>query len=347
MAIIDRVKFDGLRSRDWIVFKHPADNLVVGTQLIVGEGQAAIFVKSGRVCDLFNAGTYTLSAVNLPILQSLVNIPFGGQTPFTAEIYYLNVVSNLDLQWGTSDPIQIIDPKYYTRLRVRAFGQMGLKLSDYSLFLKELIGVLGPNDIVKFNLIIDYFKGVLVQKLKAVIADIIINQKISALEISAKLDSISETAIERIKPEFSRYGLSIVNFFIKSINFPEEDFEQINEILKNRAEFEIMGDSRYVTKRSFDVYDHAASNESGVAGAFAAGGVGLGLGTAMGYKMQNTINTEAVLDSIKCTSCGISIAGGTKFCPECGASLAPKTCQCGVKLPAGAKFCPECGKKVD
>ena len=58
MAIIDRVKFDGLRNRDWIIYKHPAEDLVLGTQLIVGEGQVAIFVKSGRVCDLFTAGTY-------------------------------------------------------------------------------------------------------------------------------------------------------------------------------------------------------------------------------------------------------------------------------------------------
>ena len=65
VAVIDRIKFDGLRSRDWIIYKHPKDNFVIGTQLIVGEGQAAIFVKSGEICDLFNAGTYTLENVKL------------------------------------------------------------------------------------------------------------------------------------------------------------------------------------------------------------------------------------------------------------------------------------------
>jgi membrane protease subunit (stomatin/prohibitin family) len=376
MAIIDRIKFDGLRSRDWVVYKHPAEDLVYGTQLIVGEGQIAVFVKGGEVCDLFTPGTYTLDTRNLPILKSIVNLPFGGKTPFTAEIFYLNTTAKLDLNWGTSDPVQIIDPKYYTRLRVRAFGQMGLKLDDYETFLRELIGVINPADIMKFDKVVDFFKGILIQKIKTIIANVIINQKISALEITARLDDISNYTLELITPEFARYGLSVVNFFIKSINFPDEDFEEINEILKNKAEFEIMGDNRYVTKRSFDVYDHAASNESGLSGTFAAGGIGIGVGASMGSAISNTVNTRAAIDNALircpscntensskskfccecgkvleqppkvCISCGASIPGNPKFCPECGAQMGTKTCECGAVISGSTKFCPQCGKKL-
>lgn len=376
MAIIDRIKFDGLRNRDWIIYKYPAEDLVYGSQLIVGEGQAAIFVKGGTVCDIFGSGTYTLDSKNLPILKSIINLPFGGKTPFSAEIFFLNILSKLDMYWGTSDPIQIIDPKYYTKLRVRAFGQMGLKINDYSTFFTELIGVVNPADIIKFDVVMDYFKGILVQKIKSIIADTMLNQKISALEISAKLDTISQIAKNKISSEFNKYGLSVVNFYIKSINFPDEDFEEINEILKNRAEFEIMGDNRYVTKRSFDVYDQAASNDSGIAGTFIAGSVGMGIGGSLGSNMQSAVNTQAVIDNAKimcpscnfensagskfcsecgklleppkklCGACGAEIPGNPKFCPECGAQLGTKACSCGAQLPANTKFCPECGKKV-
>ena len=101
MAIIDVVRFDGLRSRDWIIYKYPSDQLVLGTQLIVQEGQIAIFVKGGMVCDIFHAGTYTLQAQNLPILKSLINLPFGGRTPFSAEVYFINSTTKLDLSWGS------------------------------------------------------------------------------------------------------------------------------------------------------------------------------------------------------------------------------------------------------
>jgi membrane protease subunit (stomatin/prohibitin family) len=75
MAMIDRVKFDGLANREWLVYKHPSDKLVFGPRLIVGEGQTAVFVRSGRICDIFTSGTYTLSAQNLPILQGVLNLP--------------------------------------------------------------------------------------------------------------------------------------------------------------------------------------------------------------------------------------------------------------------------------
>ena len=85
MAIIDVVRFDGLRSRDLLISKYPSDKLVLGTQLIIQEGQAALFVKGGMIADVFYPGTYTLTTDNLPVLNGLVNLPFGGKTPFSAE----------------------------------------------------------------------------------------------------------------------------------------------------------------------------------------------------------------------------------------------------------------------
>lgn len=351
MAIIDRVKFDGLSSRDWLVYKHPSEKLVLGTQLIVNEGQVAVFLKGGKICDTFVPGTYTLSTGNLPILNAVVNLPFGSRTPFTAEIYYINTVTKLDMNWGTSDPIQIIDPKYFVRLHIRAFGQLGLKILDYSLFITELIGSLKQADAVKFDKILEFYKGVLISKVKTIIADIIINQKISALEIAARLDDISKIALEQLAPEFEKYGFKIANFYIKSINFPEEDFEQINKILEDKAAFEIMGDSRYTTKRSFDVYEGAATNNGGVAGAFVAGGIGLSAGLALGGNMNNVVNTAqstAQNIEIKCSKCNALSKEGSKFCSGCGESLEQSVCpNCKATINAGAKFCNACGLSLE
>ena len=349
MAIIDVVRFDGLKSRDWLIYKHPSEKLVLGTQLIVQEGQAAIFVKGGAVADVFYPGTHTLSTNNLPILKSIVNLPFGGKTPFSAEIYFVNTAVILDINWGTFDPIQLIDPKYYVKLRIRAFGQMGLRVLDVVTLFKEVIGGMQKNDIVKFDKIKEYYRGILVIKVKSAIADAIITNGVSALEISVKLESLSDKVKENVISEFEKYGFTVVNFFIQSINFPDEDFEKINKILENKAEFEIMGDRRYATKRSFDVYEGAANNQSGVAGAFAAGGIGLGTAIGMGNMMNQTIGNPLGKeeDTKECVSCKARIPAGSKFCPECGANNSELTCECGKKLSPGTKFCPECGKKVE
>ena len=83
MAIIDRIKYDGsTNGLQWLVHKYPSEQFVLGSQLIVGTGQEALFVKGGEALDLFGPGTYTLSTGNLPVLNKLVNLPFGGKTPF-------------------------------------------------------------------------------------------------------------------------------------------------------------------------------------------------------------------------------------------------------------------------
>lgn len=129
----------------------------------------------------------------------------------------------------------------YVKLRIRVFGQMGLRVLDVTTLFKEVIGGMQKADIVKFDKIKEYYRGILVIKAKSAIADAIINNGISALEISTKLESLSEKVKEQISPEFEKYGFTVANFYIQSINFPNEDFEKINKILEDKAAFEIIG----------------------------------------------------------------------------------------------------------
>ncbi len=383
MAIIDVVKFDGLKTRDWIVYKHPSDQLVLGTQLTVKEGQVAIFMKDGQIADIFEPGRYTLSTENLPILRGLINIPFGGTTPFPAEIYFLNTLTKLDIPWGTADPMQVIDPKFKVKLRIRAFGQMGMKLSDYRTFFTELIGAMPKSDAINYERIYDFYRSLIIQKVKVIISGMIINDQISALEIQPRLEEISDKVKVKISEEIAKYGLNVTTFYVQSISFPDEDFAKVNRILEDQAAFDIMGDKNYVTKRSFDVYQDAARNEGGVSGAMAAGGMGIGLGAGMMNAMQNQMpnpmmqqsmqmqaaamqkcpncgadnpsnskfccscGKPMVIAKITCPGCGAQVNEGSKFCNECGMSLVPKVCECGATLAPGSKFCNNCGKKVD
>lgn len=353
MAIIDRIKFDGMQNgSEWLVYRYPGESFVMGTQLIVNEGQVAVFVKGGQAHDYFTAGTYTLSTSNIPLLQGIINLPFGGKTPFTAEVYFINKTSKLDIAWGTIDPIQLIDPKYNIKLRIRAFGQFGMKVDDYRVFLTELIGSMNPLEMVNYQKMIQYFKGVLIMKTKSLIAQAIINNKVSALEIAASIDDISKFCKEEISGEFERFGIKVVNFYVQSINFPDEDFEEINKILRDKASFDIIGDQRYVTKRSFDTMETAAGNEGGLAGTFAGAGLGLGIGVGLGGSaagMASQVNVAANPPSaagIQCPQCNKTNAEGVKFCCECGTRLIepPMLCaECGQEVSSDSKFCGHCG----
>ncbi|MFA5523438.1 MAG: SPFH domain-containing protein [Tissierellales bacterium] len=353
MSIIDVIKFRGIPNRDWLIYRYPGEDFSTGSQLIVNEGQVAIFVKGGRALDLFLPGTYTLSTNNIPFLKSFINIPFGGRTPFTAEVFFINTTAKLDILWGTTDPISLIDPKYNVKLRVRAFGQFAMKIMDYRLFLTEIIGAVGDGQVVKYDIVTKYFRGVIVSKIKTIISDIIINQRISVLEITPKLEDISKEATERIAGEFNRFGINIINFFISSINFPDEDFDVINKILGEKAAFDIIGDNRYNIKRSFDVMETAAGNEGG--GSIASAGIGLGLGAGAGLAVANTFATAAgsVMNTpgqtISCRKCGVAIQEGVKYCSNCGekASIAKVECfSCKTLVDENVKFCPGCGNSM-
>lgn len=130
MNIIDRIKYDGsTNGSDWFIYKCPSEQFVLGSQLTVGPGQEALFLKGGEIMDLFVPGTYTLTTGNLPILNELVNLPFGRKTPFSAEIYYVNKTVKIGLKWGTSTAIPLEDPKYGLPLHIRARGQYGIILN--------------------------------------------------------------------------------------------------------------------------------------------------------------------------------------------------------------------------
>lgn len=383
MAIVDVVKYNG--SPDVFAWKFPNSELSTWTQLIVNESQEAILVKGGQICDVFQAGRHTLDTANIPILNKLINIPFGGRSPFSAEVWYINKVFSLDVKWGTSTPIQLQDPKYKVFIPVRAFGQFGIQIKDSKKFLLKLVGTLPQFDKAT---LVKYFRGLYLTRVKDVISTYLIHKNISTLEINAYLNEISDYLLENIAPYFDDYGIMLSSFFVNDINIPEDDSAviQLKKALAKRAEMDIVG-YNYQQERSFDTLEGAATNPGSMQSGFLGAGIGLGMGVGVGGMMgqqfggiaqnlnvnetkecpncknvigkderfcnrcgfdttaQSKESEKADNAVIKCSSCGRVITEDTKFCPECGHKYNP--CQsCKADIPEGAKTCPQCGAAV-
>ena len=279
MAIIDIVKYE--QQEGVIVHKFPSCDLRWGSQLVVYPGQVAFFVKGGTVCDKFTDGTYTLKTNNIPLLNKIINLPFGSDSPFQADVWFVNLLQLLSLKWGTETPIQLEDPKYEIIVPVRAHGQYGFKISDAEKFVFSLVG-----NIPNFNeaQLQSYFRGLLLTRLTNIIAKKIITDKISVLEIPTHLQELSLYCQDELTPFFSDYGVEIMLFNIISINIPEDD-PSLSEIKKAKnlsARLRIAGRDNYRMERSFDVMDKAAENESGTGAAFINAGLGLGASLNLG-----------------------------------------------------------------
>lgn len=288
MAIFDVIKWEA--NNQEFCRKFPSNDLRLGSQLVVYTAQTAFFVKGGQICDEFTTGTYTLKSENLPILNKLINIPFGGKSPFQAEVWFVNQVTRLDLKWGTPTPIQLEDPKYHIIVPVRAFGQYGVKIVNPRLFLETLIGNMNSFTADSID---SYFKGKLVSNLSSIIAQKIIRDQISILDVNAFLMDISEHCNAEINRQFEKYGINLVDFSIMSINVPQDDssFIKLKDAKAVMARIDLTGRDIYQMERSFDVLDKAAENTG--AGAQVMGfGVGMGIGNVMNGVANSSINTN-------------------------------------------------------
>lgn len=349
MAIVEVVKYNG--KPNMMAWKYPSEELGTWTQVIVNETQEVVFVKEGRVLDVLKAGRHTLSTENIPFLSKIINLPFGGKSPFTAEIWYVNKVFALDVKWGTAPAIQLQDPKYKVFVPVTAFGQFGIRVIDSKQFLTKLVGTLPSFD---HDVMVKYFRGLLVSNVKNVISGYLVKKDISILEINAYISEIGEELESKLKPELDKYGIELVNFYVTSIEAPEDDSSviKLKEALSKRAEMDIVGYD-YTTARSFDTLESAAKNEGSGSNLMNAGiglGMGLGAGTQFGTQMNsvssklNTSNEKKERNKIKCNKCGNEVEENQKFCPECGEKIGNFCKNCGAKLAKkGQKFCPECG----
>lgn len=295
-GIIDRVKFDG--DEDQVIWKFPHDNLTTKGQLIVNQSQQAVFFKEGAYLDTFGPGTHTLTTDNIPILQNLINLPFGGETPFTAEVWYVNCKAFKENLFGTATPIGVRDPEYNFVIPIRAFGQYTFRIIDAKKFLVNIVGTdfeMTTEDIQ------DKFQAPLISKLSESLAEYAIEKRVSVLDMPAKNSEISQVCKDKIQQSFNDFGIELVEFFLESINYPEDDpnVQKINLAYAEKASRSIEG-TTYAQDRTFDVMEKAAEND-GAAGMGMGMGVGMGMGSAMGYTMGNTMNTQANVGQAQAT----------------------------------------------
>lgn len=290
MALVNVIRWEANTSE--LVHKFPIEDLKVGSQLVVYPSQTAFFVKGGKICDEFFCGTYTIKSENIPLLNKVFNLPFGGESPFQAEVWFVNQISLLDCKWGTASPIQIEDPKYGVIVPIRAYGQYGLKIGNPRVFLERLIGNMPTFSTEK---VVAYFRGVILSKLTAIISQKLYADNLSIININSHVEEISDYAKSKLTDVFAEYGVELEMFNAIAINVNEEDpsFQKLKETKDSLARIQIMGKENYQMERSFNVLDSAAENEGGgMIGAAVGIGAGVGVGTQIGAMVKEHINTN-------------------------------------------------------
>ena len=244
-------------------------------KLIVRESQLAVFVNEGEIADILGPGTYELETKNLPILTKLQHWDHGFQSPFKAEVYFINTKRFINLKWGTKNPIMLRDPEF-GMVRLRAFGTYAIRVTDPQTFMTEIVGT---DNLFSTDEITQQLSNIIVSKFATVMGD----QEMAALDLAKNYEKLGTFITAKISPFFEEYGLSLTNIFVENISLPEA----VEEALDKRTSREITGDLddhiKYQTGQ-------ALGNENGGG---ASDMVGMGAGLAMASKMANSLNSTS------------------------------------------------------
>ncbi len=287
MSVVDIIKHNF--SDNELIYKEPKDDLTLGSQVIVGVSQVAFLVQGGKILYEFQSGTHTIINENVPIISKLVNLPFGGQSPFKCEIWFVNLVAKLDIKWGTSMPFQLEDRKYGIVVPVRSYGQYGFQIYGPRLFFEKLVGTLGAFSSDKLN---EYLKGKILSELTIIVAEDLEKNQISVLDMPSRLSLLSDVAKDRINEVFISFGIVLVSFDIVSLNVPETDpsFLKLKESQAISAKIKILGLDVYKMDRGYDVLEKAAANDGANIAGFLNAGIGLGVGLGLTQKMNTDMS---------------------------------------------------------
>ena len=252
-----------------------------GAQLIVREGQKAIFVYRGAMADTFDPGNYELKTENLPVLGTLQGWKYGFDSPFRSEVYFINTRPVTSLRWGTPTPVTVRDPDF-KMVQVRANGLCVVKVANPEIFMKEVIGTDSSVDV-------EEIAELLRRVISLAFSDMVMATKLGVIDLQGRQvelsDKLREFVQERVDDE---YGLEIPSITM-TISLPDEITAAMTRGVARGVEEGGFLDN----VGSMDRYQQAMAAEAMVAaagnpgGGVAGAGMQLGLGVAMGGQMAN------------------------------------------------------------
>jgi excisionase family DNA binding protein len=259
-------------SRDTLSYRFPDDDKAIknGAQLIVRESQQVQFIYVGEFGDTFGPGKHTLTTDNIPVLTRLKSWKYGFNSPFKADVYYLNTRLFTGNKWGTANPIMMRDNDLGI-VRVRAFGTYDFRIVDPRLFLKEVAGS-------DQNFRLDEFTDTMRSRIVSVFADAQASAKIPVFDVASRYTELGEALLPLINPVIAaKYGIEIASFIVENVSVPPE----VEQAIDKRSSMAAVGNLNDYVK-----FQMAQGMEKGGGSAGAATELAVGLSIAQQIMQQ-------------------------------------------------------------
>lgn len=219
-------------SRDTLSWRFPDDDKEIkrGAQLIVREGQIAQFVYLGQYGDTFGPGKHSLMTDNIPILSKLKGWKYGFESPFKADVYYINTRLFTGNKWGTSNPVMLRDQDFGV-VRLRAFGTYDFRVTNPQTFLREVVGT-------DQNFRLEEFADTMRSRLVSAFSDALATSQVPALDVASRHSELGDALLPVINPATTaKYGIEITSFIIENVSVPPE----VETAIDKRSSMSVIG----------------------------------------------------------------------------------------------------------
>ena len=316
----------------------------LGSQLIVEESQQAVFFRDGKALDTFGPGRHTLATQNVPLLTTLLSIPFGGTSPFQSAVVFVSTKTFLDLKWGTKEPVVFRD-RELAMVRLRAFGKYAVRIVHAQQFVNSVVGTMGAYTTEGVE---NYFRDVIVARL----TDVLGENLTTIFDLPKLYDELAMGLKARVADDFAKYGIELADLYMGAITPPEE----VQKLIDERSGMGAIGDmNAYMKFKTARAIGDAAQQPGGGAGGTVGAGLGVGMGAGIGMMLPNMMREAMQGGGGQAPAAGTPAPQAAPAAPAAATAPAegaaggatPAFCfNCGTKLPPGSRFCPSCGTKI-
>jgi excisionase family DNA binding protein len=259
-------------SRDTLSFRFPDEDKAIknGAQLIVRESQVVQFMYLGQFGDTFGPGKHTLVTDNIPVLTKLQSWKYGFNSPFKADVYYVNTRLFTGNKWGTANPIMTRDNDFGI-VRLRAYGTFDFKIVDPRLFLKEVAGS-------DQNFRLEEFADTMRSRIVSLFSDALASSRVPVLDVATRFTELGEALLPLINPAVTaKYGLEITSFIVENVSVPPE----VEQAIDKRSSMAAIGNLNDFVK-----YQMGKSFEDGKGGGAAGTATELAVGFGIAQQMM-------------------------------------------------------------
>ena len=193
-----------------------------GSSLRVKDGEVAVFVyqqKDGTMQD-FIMGSFDqiIKTANFPVLTNILGAAYGGDSPFQAEVYFINLQQNNQLKFAVPyfDAFDPRLPDHGVPIAVR--GTITFNITDYKNFIKL-------NRLVNFNqeLFMKQIQDAVRRNVKAIVTNLPQELGIPLVQIERQIMAVNDRVAENVKPRIENdFGVNLKALDIAAIEIDKE-----------------------------------------------------------------------------------------------------------------------------